>query len=277
MTTIAPGRLAGLAGACHPGPTVAVTGLVTALAAIAGRDPAGCALVAAAVLAGQLSVGWSNDAVDATRDAAAGRTSKPVVSGAVRAGALWRAALIALACCVPLSLASGVEAGAAHLVGVAAAWAYNLGLKATALSWLPYAVGFGSLPAFVALGLPGAPWPAWWAVSAAALLGVGAHLANVLPDIEDDLAAGVRGGPQRLGAGRVRVMLPLPLLAATVVLVVGADLGAAGWAGLGAALLPAGAGIAAARRSPRAPFWAAVAVTAVDVALLLAAGGDITR
>ena len=42
------------------------------------------------------------------------------------------------------SLASGLLAGLAHLVGVAAAWAYNLGLKSTRISWVPYAVAFGS-------------------------------------------------------------------------------------------------------------------------------------
>ncbi|MEU4833443.1 UbiA family prenyltransferase [Streptosporangium sp. NPDC023615] len=268
----------GLLLACHPAPTVAVTVLVTALAVASGRDAAGCALVAAAVLTGQLSVGWCNDAVDAARDAAAGRTDKPVAGGAVSGRAVWAAAFTALALCVPLSLASGPAAGAVHLVGVAAAWAYDLGLKATVLSWLPYAVGFGSLPAFVTLGLPGHPWPAWWVVLAAALLGCGAHLANVLPDIPADLAGGVRGWPQRLGAGRVRALIPLPLLAATAVLVLGPGRppGAGEWAALAAAAVLAAGGPALGRASPRVPFAAAIAVAAVDVVLLLARGTALT-
>ncbi|WP_336204258.1 UbiA family prenyltransferase [Nonomuraea sp. LPB2021202275-12-8] len=269
--------IGGLARGCHPGPTVAVTALVTALAAAAGRDTAGCALVAAAVLAGQLSIGWCNDAVDAGRDAAAGRTAKPIVAGTVSARTVWIAAAVALACCVPLSLASGPLAGGVHLVGVLAAWGYDFGLKATVLSWAPYAVGFGSLPAFVTLGLPGAPWPAWWAVLAAALLGVGAHLANVLPDIAGDLATGVRGLPQRLGAARVRALIPVPLLAATCLLVFGrAEPGAAGWTALAAASVLAAAGVLLAGRSSRAPFVTAVAVAAVDVILLLANGASLT-
>ena len=69
-------------------------------------------LVALAVLAGQLSVGWSNDYLDRERDRAAGRTDKPVAAGElsptlVRDGARWsRSAL-----CVPLSLLSGWRAG----------------------------------------------------------------------------------------------------------------------------------------------------------------------
>ncbi|MFI7537631.1 UbiA family prenyltransferase [Streptosporangium sp. NPDC049376] len=267
-----------LARACHPGPTAAVTVLVGALALVCGHDAAGCALVAAAVLTGQLSIGWCNDAADAARDTAAGRTGKPVAEGLLAARTVWAAAWTALALCVPLSLAFGPVAGGVHLTGVAAAWAYDLGLKATVFSWLPYAVGFGSLPPFVTLGLPGAPWPAWWAVLAAALLGCGAHLANVLPDIQDDLAAGVRGWPQRLGAARVRALVPVPLLLATVTLVLGPP-GAPGpgeWAALAVAVALACAGPLAANRSPKAPFAGAVAVAALDVLLLLATTTTIT-
>ncbi|MGP3919214.1 UbiA family prenyltransferase [Nonomuraea sp. 10N515B] len=275
------GRLAaGLARACHPGPTAAVTALVTALAVATGRDAAGCVLAGAAVLAGQLSIGWCNDAIDAGRDAAAGRVGKPVASGAVSVRAVWIAAALALACCVPLSLASGWWAGGLHLVGVLAAWGYDVGLKATLLSWAPYAVGFGVLPAFVTLGLPGEPWPAWWAVAAAALLGVGAHLANVLPDIAGDLDSGVRGWPQRMGATRVRLLVPVPLLAATCLLVFGpagaAAAGVAGWLAVAAASALAATGLLLAARSARVPFVTAVAVAAVDVVLLVAGGASLT-
>ncbi|WP_307848379.1 UbiA family prenyltransferase [Microbispora oryzae] len=266
--------LAGLALACHPGPAAAVTVLITALAAAGGRGPAGSALVAAAVLTGQLSVGWCNDVVDAGRDAAAGRTGKPIVSGRVSRSAVRVAAGLALAACVPLSLACGLVAGLAHLLGVAAAWAYNLGLKATALSWAPYVVGFGALPVFVAAGLPGHPRPAWWAVVAGALLGCGAHLANVLPDIAGDLAAGVRGWPQRLGPARVRVLIPVPLLAASAVLLVAPPGPAepAGWAALGLAGGCSVAGVLLGGRSPKVPFAAAIAVAAVGVVLLAIRG-----
>jgi len=267
----------GLVRASHPGPTAAVTAMVTALAVASGRDGAGCLLVALAVLSGQLSVGWCNDAVDAGRDVLAGRADKPLVTGAVSARAVRAAAIIALALCVPLSMASGPVAGAVHLVGVGAAWGYDLGVKATVLSWAPYAVGFGVLPAFVTLGLPGRPWPAWWAVLAAALLGVGAHLANVLPDISDDLATGVRGWPQRIGAAWVRVLLPVPLVAATCLLILGPE-GATGleWIALVVIGLLAGAGLAAGARHPKAPFVAAIGVAAVDVALLIGDGAALT-
>lgn len=268
----------GLLRACHPVPTLAVTALTAAVAAASGRDAAGCGLVAGAVLAGQLSIGWCNDAADAERDTTSGRTDKPVVSGAVSAELVRAASITALAVCVPLSFASGPKAGAVHLIGVAAAWAYDLGLKSTAVSWVPYAVGFGSLPAFVALGLPGHPWPAWPITLAAAALGCGAHLANVLPDIESDLATGVNGWPQRLGPARVRVLIPIPLLAATGLLVFGrpGPVRTVGWAGLSAAGTLTAAGWLLGGRSPRVPFATAIAVAAVDVALLVHSGSGIT-
>ncbi len=268
------GRVGGLAGSCHPGAVVAVTALTAALAATAGQGAARCVLTTAAVLSGQLSVGWCNDAFDARRDIAAGRRGKPVVDGAVGVTEMWVAAYAALALCVPLSFACGVWAGVVHLAGVAAAWAYNLRLKTTVWSWAPYAVGFAALPAFVALGLPGQPWPAWWVVTAGALLGVGAHLGDVLPDIREDLATGVRGFPHRLGPDGARLLLPVPLATASAVLALGpaGPPGRRGVAALAVAGLVAVAGTVLGRRWERAAFAAAVAVAVVDVALLLVRG-----
>ena len=64
----------------------------------------------------------------------------------------------------------------------------------------------------------GHPWPPWWAPAAGALLGFGAHFANVLPDLRDDAATGVRGLPQRLGARNGVIVMALALAAASVVI-----------------------------------------------------------
>ncbi|MFE6698949.1 UbiA family prenyltransferase [Streptomyces sp. NPDC057718] len=268
------GRVVGLALACHPGPALAVTALACALALGSGLGGPRSALVTAAVLTGQLSVGWCNDAYDARRDARAGRRGKPAADGTVGAGAVWAAAGIALAVCVPLSLACGILAGTVHLAAVAAAWLYNLRLKATALSWLPYVAGFGALPAAVALSLPGGPSPRWWTVAAGALLGFAAHLADTLPDIALDRAAGIRGLPHRLGDTGTRLLLPLPLLGATAVLALGppGPVDATGAAALVLAATASLAGPALGRRWRKAALAGAVAVAAVDLALLLVRG-----
>ncbi|MFJ9319672.1 UbiA family prenyltransferase [Streptomyces globisporus] len=268
------GRGVGLALACHPGPALAVTALACALALGSGLGGRRSALVTAAVLTGQLSVGWCNDAYDARRDARAGRRGKPAADGTVGAGAVWAAAVVALAACVPLSLACGVLAGTVHLAAVAAAWLYNLRLKATALSWLPYVAGFGALPAAVALALPGGPAPRWWTVTAGGLLGFAAHLADTLPDIADDRAAGIRGLPHRLGDRGTRLLLPLPLIGATAVLALGppGPVGTGGAAALVLAGTAAVAGPALGRRWRKAALATAVAVAAADLALLLVQG-----
>ncbi|MFJ1706355.1 UbiA family prenyltransferase [Kitasatospora sp. NPDC088346] len=265
-------RPGALLRACHPAPAAAVTLFATALAVSCGRGVPGSVSVGAAVAAGQLSVGWSNDLVDRCRDRDARRRDKPLATGELDAAAVRTAALTALVVCVPLSLASGPAAGAAHLAGVAAAWAYNLGLKRTVLSWAPYALAFGLLPALVTLGLPGAPRPYPWVVLAAGLLGVGAHFANVLPDLDDDLAAGVRGLPQRLGRAGAGAAAAVLLAAASAVLVV-APPGPAGAAGRGA-LAATALLVLPALLLPRGrwPFLAALGVAAIDVALLLARG-----
>lgn len=263
-----------LARSCHPEPTAAVTLMVTALAVTAGRSAAGVVLVALAVLTGQLSIGWLNDALDAARDRAVGRTDKPVVAGAVSVRTVRAAALVAGLTCVPLSLASGPVAGGVHLVAVAAGWAYDLGLKSTRWSVLPYVVCFGLLPAFVVLGLPGSPVPPWWLVAGGALLGAGAHFANVLPDLDDDAATGVRGLPHRLGAAGSRVAAAGLMLGATVVLALGAPVPP--WLAWGVpvvAVVVLAVGLSAGRKpGSRAPFRAVLVVAAIAVALLVAAG-----
>lgn len=194
-----PELVLGLVRACHPGPTVTVTAIVVSLALGAGQRWAALPM-GAAVLTGQLSVGWSNDVLDEQRDRLAGRLDKPIAAGDVPSSLVKFAIAGALVLCTVLSLALGWVAGAVHLLAVAAGWAYNLGLKSSPFSVLPYAMAFAAVPAFVSLSLPGHPWPAPWAAVAASLLGGGAHFVNVLPDLERDRVTGVRGLPQRLDA-----------------------------------------------------------------------------
>lgn len=276
-------------GAAHPLPSLAVTVLATGLSASAGRSLGGCALVAGAVLSGQLSIGWCNDLLDRARDLAAGRRDKPLATGAVAPRLVATACGLAVVACVPLSLASGWRAGAAHLAGVAGGWAYDLGLKRTPWSFLPYAVSFALLTAFLTLGLPGHPAPPAWLVVAGALLGTGAHFLNVVPDVEDDLAAGVRGLPQRMGTTAAAAAGAVLLALAAVVVTVGPGRPPWwAWTGLGVATgCAAGAGAAGvagargvtgerggqARR--RTPFLLAVVTAAVAVALLVARAPDL--
>jgi 4-hydroxybenzoate polyprenyltransferase len=270
-----------LVAASHPLPSAAVTAFAVAVSAAAGRSAGGVLLTGLAVLTGQLSIGWSNDLLDRSRDVAAGRSDKPLATGAADPRTVRRATGVAVLACVPLSLANGLLAGTVHLVAVSGGWAYNLGLKRTWASPVPYGVSFALLTCFVTLGLDGSPWPPPWAVGAGALLGVGAHFLNVVPDVADDLADGVRGLPQRIGA-RASAVTGAVLMAAAAVLVVAGPDGPVprwAWVGLGAALATAtGAAVAGSRPRARAsaPFLLAVATAGVTVLLVIGRGGDLT-
>ncbi len=265
-------RLSVLVRASHPVPCVAVTGLATALVAVAGKPAAQCLLAAAAVLAGQLSIGWSNDLLDAARDRAAGRTDKPLAAQPELRSLLRRALAGAVLLAVLLSLGLGWRAALLHAVTVAGGWAYNLGLKATPASALAYLVAFGALPAMATAVTPDPRLAPAWAVLAAGLVGVAAHFGNVLPDLPDDLAAGVLGLPQRLGTRRsVLAAVGSLLLAAGVVDVqVGSRHPVLTALGTVAVLGLAVAAVFSARRRPRGQgaFLATMAAAVVDVVIL---------
>ncbi|MFJ7157341.1 UbiA family prenyltransferase [Streptomyces sp. NPDC101118] len=265
--------------ASHPVPAAGVTLLAALLAAASGLGFRTGATAVAAVAAGQLSVGWSNDRLDLRRDRAAGRRDKPLAAGDVRPAAVTAAASAALLACVPLSLACGTRAGLVHLGCVAAAWAYNLWLKRTPASWLPYALAFGLLPAFLTLAATPGRWPPPWLTAAAALLGTAAHFANTLPDIDADLVAGVRGLPQRLGRrGSVAVAAGLAF-GSGAVLALGPP-GPVTPAGRLLLLLTAALSLGAVAAPPalarsRMPFLAVLALAGADAVLLVLASRDL--
>jgi 4-hydroxybenzoate polyprenyltransferase len=238
--------------------------VVLALLLAVGADlsPGRAILVGLAVLAGQLSVGWCNDLVDRDRDRVALRPDKPLATGDVSARTVRLACASAVVAVVPLSLACGWAAGIVHLLAVASAWAYNLWLKSTVWSWLPYAFSFGGLVVFVTLAGESGRLPPWWMPVAGALLGVGAHLVNVLPDLADDEATGVRGLPHRIGARRLPTVATAVLAAGSLVVAVGTGLARVGTVAALAVVALTGRG--------RAPFLAAIGIALVDVVLLVA-------
>lgn len=254
--------------ATHPEPTAAVTLFCTATALAAGLGIRSV-LLAAAVLAGQLSVGWSNDALDVARDRAARRSDKPLPRGDISRRTAWTAAAAASGACVPLSLSLGGLAGATHLVAVASAWSYNLRLKFGLFSWLPYLVSFSLVPpVFVALALPGNPPPRPLLVAAGGVLGVAAHFANTVPDALADARTHVRGLPQRIGPRRSALVSSALVAVGSVLLLTGTR--AAGFAVLASVLATAvAAGSALLVRSGRSTAAAfRLALIAIGVLVL---------
>jgi 1,4-dihydroxy-2-naphthoate octaprenyltransferase len=114
-----------------------------------------------------------------------------------------------------------------------------------------------------------------WALVLGALLGVAAHFANVLPDLDDDERTGIRGLPHRLGrrASGVVIYAALALAALLAFLGPGGEKTVLQWIGFLLTLLLA-IGIALVLRRPptRLLFQLIIAAALVNVVLLSFSG-----
>ncbi len=266
--------LSALALSSHPGPSVAVSAVAAGLGIAVGLGPLQVVILWLAFLIGQLSVGLANDWLDAERDRAVGRTDKPVAKGLVGVGTVRVAAFVTAVVAIVLTLPLGWLATVAHTVFIVSAWAYNLGLKNTPISVLPYILSFGLLPMIATLARPVPVAAAPWALALGALLGISAHFANVLPDLADDARTGIVGLPHRLGRRASGVVIWLSLAAAAAA----AFFGPAGnqtplqWIGLVVTMLLVVA-IAVMLRAPtRLLFRLIIAAAIVNVVVLSFSG-----
>ncbi|MCU1513702.1 MAG: 4-hydroxybenzoate polyprenyltransferase-like prenyltransferase, partial [Microbacteriaceae bacterium] len=213
--------------------------------------------------------------IDAERDRAVGRTDKPVALGLVSATLVRNTAFATAAASIVVALPLGGWAALTQAVFIASAWAYNAGLKNTPFSVVPYIVSFGLLPMIVTLARPHAAIAAPWALGLGAMLGVAAHFANVLPDLEDDRRTGIRGLPHRLGRTASGVVIWAVLAVAAVLAFVGpgGDKTVLQVVGLVLTLLLAAAVAIALRRPPtRLLFQLIIAAAIVNVVMLAFSG-----
>lgn len=266
-----------LALSTHPGPAVAVTVIAIVLAVGVGLEPWRVALLGLAVAANQASVGLSNDWIDADRDRAVGRLDKPVARGSISVGTVRAAAIVCAVLAVLLTLPLGWQATVAHSVFIGSAWLYNAGVKSTLASALPYLVSFGLLPAIVTLARSDPSFAAGWALGLGALLGMAAHFANVLPDLDDDRATGVRGLPHRLGGRATGIATWAALSVASVLALVGprGEATLLQWVGFLLTLMIAAIGVRLVlTRPPSRLLFRLIIVAAIVNVVLLAFAGD---
>lgn len=258
-----------LGRSCHPLPTAVVTAAATVLAIAAGNTAGTCVLLAFVVLTGQLSVGWSNDRMDVERDRRVGHEGKPLAAGVVPLKVVDCALVATVMSTTALSLLLGWRPGLLHLAAVALAWAYNYRLKGTLLSWLPYAFGFGALPAVATLALPGHPAPAGWIVACGALIGAAANFANALPGLAADPRSDVHGLPDRMGGHASLIVAAVMLFATSALVAIGPPsaptAGTLIGATLAAALTIGGTPLYWNRAHTRQPFFGLLAVAPVQV------------
>jgi len=191
-------KLKGLLKAAHFGPTLIVTATSFAFATYYWWEgPA--YVIAFGVFTGQLVVGWSNDLYDLDDDLKHQRTKKPLVSGLITKQYLqkWLRFMLPFSFVANLLGPLGIKGGSVYMLGIACGVAYNFYFKFNLLSPLPYAIAFAALPSSVALSKD--INPPLWMLLGGALFGMAAHFINVIKDMDQDQASGIKGLPQQLG------------------------------------------------------------------------------
>ena len=163
------------------------------------------------------------------------------------------------------------------MVAVGSAWHYDLWLKRTIASAVPFALSFGLVPVIVAAMLPGSPLPRATIVAAAAACGVAAHFSNTVPDVDADAATGVRGLPQRVGPDASTTVAAAFVAAASLLLVIATDAAALAIAAACVDVVAAAVVVAQGRRHRDRAFKLVIVAVAILVAAFVVTGGHRLR
>jgi 4-hydroxybenzoate polyprenyltransferase len=194
----------------HPLPslmTVLASGAFILLAA-RGFPAAGVLLLLLVIEAcRQFSISAYNDYFDRYIDR--GREDKPVAMGVISPTTAWLTGALLGAAAIAVSLGFGAWFVLLTAIGLGGGLLYDAGLKYTAFSWLPFCIAFPTLPLWAWAGVhQSGDFPArlLWVIPVAAVLVLGIHLADTIPDLESDTEAGVLGLAHRLGLARSLVL-----------------------------------------------------------------------
>jgi len=253
----------------HPFPSVVVAAVTVGFTVLVDPFPGiqTAAYLGIGMLCYQLAIGIVNDVVDADAD----RQTKPwkaVARGVVSGRAAAILACILAASGLLLTMYFGVIAWLLGVAGLACGLLYDVRLKRTRLSWLPFAVAFPLIPLWVFVASHAWSPLLWWTLPLGASLGFALHLANQAPDISGE--AEIDGAAHRMGEQRAR-LLAILAFGATTIAAAGALAGAGEtWRGvttLAAGLLAATVAPLLARRV-RDGLFGALALGAAVVAVV---------
>lgn len=188
----------------HPFPTLLVTTLTVALIPLADRDSplSRYLILGAAMFCFQCAIGVTNDIADLDEDRARPDKRKPFALGLLRreTAVLLAAGLSGGGLLASITLPFG--AWLIGLAGLVCGLTYDLWLKRTPLSWLPYALALPLVPAWVFTAAEAWEPLLWWAFPVGLLLGASLNLANQLPDLSPSSTGRRQGLPSAVGRSR---------------------------------------------------------------------------
>jgi len=162
------------------------------------------ALVLLAMLGGQLAIGAVNELVDAADDAIA-KPTKPIPAGLVPVRHAQAIAIGGVVVMLGASISLGLASAILCLIGTGAGLVYDVRLKRSSYSWLPYLVALPLLPIWVWTALDAFDSRLLWLYPLGGLAVIGVHLAQTLPDIAGDRETGVDTLTARIGERRAIV------------------------------------------------------------------------
>jgi 4-hydroxybenzoate polyprenyltransferase len=192
----------------HPLPTTLNAVVAAGLTLVAGGRVDQAALAAITMLGIHTSIGALNDLLDRGTDH--GRVEKPLATGEVSE----RTARTVIATGAAIGLGAASMLGALSLqiaaLGATLGYLYDVGIKRTWASFLPFAFGVALIPLFAWSAAGREPSLHILLLSVAAIPGGSAlALQNALADFSLDVAAGMRSVVVRIGERNARVAAAL--------------------------------------------------------------------
>jgi 4-hydroxybenzoate polyprenyltransferase len=232
-------HLQGVWALTHPGPSLitAVAYVLCVLIAARGKpDVTRLVVTVLGMICMQFAISALNDYRDREADARSQHKRKPIVQGLVTPNFALSLALALAVAMEVLYAPYGIVPALTATAFLALGFAYDLGVKTTPFSGVMLGLAFPIIP-LLAWELFATVKPAlFWTFAIGMALGLSIHLADALPDVQADSAAGVRGLTQMLG--RNALVACWGLLALAEVLIVALALSHATTARL-AILIPA--------------------------------------
>lgn len=210
MTIGATGRTGwdwGVLRVLHPFPSVLVAVVTVVIVPFADPDAelALYVVLGLGMLSYQFAIGVANDLADVEADRIA-KPWKPIARGAIdqRTAVLLVTGLVGAGALLTSGLA--VVPWLAGVAGLACGLLYDVHLKRTRWSWLPWALAFPLIPVWVYAAADAWDPLLWWAFPLGAVLALSLYFANQAPGADQEAELGVTGLAQGVGERRARAL-----------------------------------------------------------------------